>query len=191
MERFKKGDTKAFEELLRRHRKPVFNFCFRMLGNRTAAEDALQEVFLRVVRGAKKWERTAKFRTWLYTIARNHCIDALRKAKFRKTASLDQPLGKEEDGGETLQDKLEDESAVSPDRGAAQGHLRDQLRLALAAIPEAQREVFILREMGGIPFKEIAVVVGVSENTVKSRMRYALERLRSFLQAQGIEPGTG
>ena len=89
---YKKGDAKAFEALLARHRKPVFNFCLRMLGHPPAAEDALQEVFLKVCKSAKDWERQAKFTTWLYTIARNHCIDAIRKARHRKTASLDQPL---------------------------------------------------------------------------------------------------
>lgn len=185
MRRFKRGDAKAFELLLRKHKKPVYNFCLRMLGDRTGAEDAMQEVFLRVLRSAQDWEKQAKFTTWLYTIARNHCVDLLRRAKYRQTASLDQTLGNEE-GGSTLQDRVADEAALLPDRGAESVRLRAVLGAALAALPEEQREVFVMREYAGMPFKEIAEVVGVPENTVKSRMRYALEHLRRSLEKAGV-----
>jgi RNA polymerase sigma-70 factor (ECF subfamily) len=185
---FKKGEAKAFEQLLARHKKPVFNFCLRMLADRSAAEDALQEVFLKVVKSAKSWERQAKFTTWLYTIARNHCIDALRKASYRKTASLDQTLNGSEDDGATLGDRVRDEEGISPDRGAESERLRPKLEKALASLPEEQREVFVMREYAGMPFKDIASVVGGPENTVKSRMRYALEHLRTHLKKQGIRP---
>jgi RNA polymerase sigma-70 factor (ECF subfamily) len=188
MARYKKGDARAFEALLARHRTGVFNFCLRMLGERTSAEDAMQEVFLRLVRGAKDWERQAKFTTWLYTIARNHCIDALRKASYRKTASLDQPLkGEEGQDGASLGERVADEESIAPDRGAESGRLRVVLARAVASLPAEQREVFVMREHAGMPFKEIADVVGVPENTVKSRMRYALEHLRTFLAKAGIE----
>ena len=188
MTAFKKGDVKAFELLLARHKKPVFNFCLRMVADRSAAEDALQEVFIKVVKSAKSWERQAKFTTWLYTIARNHCIDALRKASYRKTASLDQSLNGSEDDGATLGDRVRDEEGISPDRGAESERLRPKLEKALASLPEEQREVFVMREYAGMPFKDIASVVGVPENTVKSRMRYALEHLRAHLKKQGIRP---
>lgn len=186
---FKQGDARAFEKLLVRHKKPVFNFCFRMLGDRAAAEDAMQEVFLKVVKSAKAWERQAKFTTWLYTIARNHCIDALRKASYRKTASLDQTLNEGEDSGGTLGDRVADEEGISPDRGAESSRLRAKLAEAIASLSEEQREVFVMREYAGMPFKDIASVVGVPENTVKSRMRYALDHLRTHLQKHGV-PGT-
>lgn len=185
MRRFKRGDVKAFEVLLKKHKKPVYNFCLRMLGDRTGAEDAMQEVFLRVVRSAQDWEKQAKFTTWLYTIARNHCVDLLRRASYRQTASLDQTLGSEE-GGQTLQDRVADEAAMPPDRGAESARLRGALDAALRALPEEQREVFVMREHAGMPFKDIAEVVGVPENTVKSRMRYALEHLRKSLEKLGV-----
>lgn len=188
MAAFKKGDGKAFEKLLARHKKPVFNFCLRMMGDRTAAEDATQEVFMKVVKGAARWEKQAKFTTWLFTIARNHCIDALRKASYRKTASLDQPLKEDENDGATLGDRVSDRDAVDPSRGAESRRLRQRLAEAIAALSDEQREVFVMREYAGMPFKEIAQVVGVPENTVKSRMRYALEHLRGTLAKQGIRP---
>lgn len=183
---FKEGDARAFERLLLRHKKPVFNFCLRMLGDRPAAEDATQEIFLRVVRSARDWERTAKVTTWLYTIARNHCIDALRKASYRKTTSLDQTLGEGEEGGMSLGDRLSDDHSVTPDRGAESARLRGKLEAALRTLSDDQREVFVMREYAGMPFKDIAAVMGVPENTVKSRMRYALEHLRSHLARMGV-----
>jgi len=186
MRAFQKGDISGFESLLKRHRSGVFTFCLKMLGDKSAAEDAMQEVFLRVVKGAENWKRQAKVRTWVYTIARNHCIDALRKAKHRKTASLDQPLSEEGTGGASLGDQIADENAVAPDRGAGQPRLRAALVKAIGSLSEEQREVFVMREYGGMPFKEIASVVGVSENTVKSRMRYALEHMRNQLTKAGL-----
>ena len=92
MEAYQRGDTRAFEVLLARHQRPVFNFFVRQVGNRALAEDLLQDVFLRVIKGARNYKREAKFTTWLYTIARNLCVDNARRAKHRKAASLDQPV---------------------------------------------------------------------------------------------------
>lgn len=186
MAAFKGGDARAFERLLQRHKKGVYGFCLRMLGERTAAEDAMQEVFLRVVRSARDWERQARVTTWLYTIARNHCIDALRKASYRKTASLDQSLKEGEEEGPTLADRVADEDGLAPDRGAESARMQPKLVAAVASLSPEQREVFVMREHAGMPFKEIAEVVGVPENTVKSRMRYALEHLRAYLVQHGV-----
>ena len=190
MTAFKRGDAKSFELLLRRYRQPMYNFCLRMLGHPSAAEDAMQEVFLKVVRSASRWEKQAMVSTWMYTIARNHCIDALRKASYRKTASLDQSFNEEQDAGPTLGDRVADEASLGPDRGAASIRLRTVLAEAIASLSAEQREVFVMREYAGMPFKEIAKVVGVPENTVKSRMRYALEHLREGLRNRGVSPET-
>lgn len=186
MNRFKAGDARAFEALLARHRRGVFNFCLKMLGNRTAAEDALQEVFLRVVKSAKDWQRQAKLTTWIYTIARNHCVDAIRRAGYRKTASLDHAFNDQQEDATPLGDRVADQEGIPPDRGAESARTRRILAVALADLPAEQREVFVMREHAGMPFKEIAAVVGVPENTAKSRMRYALEHLRARLIEAGV-----
>lgn len=184
---FKGGDARAFEALVRRHRTPVFNFILRYTGNRSRAEDVLQETWLKVVRSAREYEPKAKFTTWLYTIARNLCVDSARKESYRQTASLEAPaMGAEGAEGRPLGEGLPDAGA-SPERGAHNAHVRPLLERALAGLPEEQREVFILREYSGIPFKDIAEVTGVSENTVKSRMRYALEGLRRKLAELGVD----
>src|SRR6185503_16637268 len=109
MLRYQKGDVRAFELLLSRHRRPVFNFVLRYVGEPAHAEDLMQEVFLRVIKGADGYQRQAKFTTWLYTIARNLCVDASRRGKHRRAQSLDAPINREEGAdGQTLLDVVAD-----------------------------------------------------------------------------------
>jgi RNA polymerase sigma-70 factor (ECF subfamily) len=180
MLRYRDGDVRAFELLVTRHRKALFNFILRFVRDTAQAEDVTQETFLRLVKGADAYERQAKFTTWLYTIARNLCVDASRRGKHRKAASLDAPLGDDENAGSLL-DLLPDGSA-GVDRQAQSRELGLRLRQAIEALPDEQREIFLLREVADLQFNEIANVVGCPENTVKSRMRYALEKLREALE---------
>jgi len=180
MAAYQQGDTRAFEMLLKRHRRPVFNFLYRQVGDGNLAEDLLQDVFLRVIRSAARYSPRAKFTTWLYTIARNLCVDNARRAKHRRHASLDATLGKDPDGKQTLLDKVP-HGGPAVDRQAMGGELRQHLQEAIASLGDDQREVFLMREQLNLPFKEIAEIIGCPENTVKSRMRYALEHLRRCL----------
>jgi RNA polymerase sigma-70 factor (ECF subfamily) len=177
MLRFQGGDVRAFEELVRRHRTPVFSFLLRLVRERGRAEDLCQETLLRVVRAAEGWEPRAPFRTWLYAVARNLAFDEARRQAFRRTEPLDDPARAAEASDDP-----------PPDRAAEAALLRPKLEAALAALPDEQREVFLLREHAGLRFHEIAEVTGVPENTVKSRMRYALEGLRERLEALGVAP---
>jgi RNA polymerase sigma-70 factor (ECF subfamily) len=176
---YRDGDVRAFEVLVTRHRKPIYNFIFRFVRDAAQAEDVMQETFLRVIKGAEAYERQAKFTTWLYTIARNLCVDASRRGKHRKAASLDAPVGDED--GAALIDMVSD-GKEGADRAAIDRELRVRMQKAIAALPDEQREIFLLREMADLQFNEIAKVVGCPENTVKSRMRYALEKLREALE---------
>ncbi len=183
---FRGGDPRAFEVLVLRHRVPVYNFILRLAGSPARAEDLLQETWLKVVRGAGDWQPKARFTTWVYTIARNLCVDSARKESYRKADSLDAPQGADGEG-RTLGEALADEGGQSPDRNAHNHRVRPLIERALQSLPAEQREVFLLREYSGIPFKEIAEVTGVPEPTVKSRMRYALEGLRRKLQELGVD----
>jgi RNA polymerase sigma-70 factor (ECF subfamily) len=178
MQRFQQGDSGAFRLLLERHRGGVYNFVLRHVGDQSAAEDLMQDAFLRVVQGAHRYKLESKFTTWLYTIARNLCVDRARKMRFRRHKSLDQPTGSGDDP--PLGDRVADTRAAT-DREAIGSELQGQLARAIESLRDEQREVFLMREYANLPFKEIAEVVGVPENTVKSRMRYALEHLRSLL----------
>jgi RNA polymerase sigma-70 factor (ECF subfamily) len=173
---YQQGEVRAFEILLGRHRKSVYNFILRFVGDKETAEDLLQETFMRVIKGADAYKRQAKFTTWLYTIARNLCVDQTRRRKHRRHASLDAPMDSSEDAG-SLMDVIAS-NEIASDRKSVNKELFATMQRAIAALSEEQREVFLMREFLDLPFKQIAEVVGVPENTVKSRMRYALEKLR-------------
>ncbi|HNN93464.1 RNA polymerase sigma factor [Haliangium sp. UPWRP_2] len=178
MLRFRSGDVRAFEILLQRHRQSIYEFVLRSVGtyNTAQAEDLTQETFLRVVKQAGSYEPRSKFTTWLFTLARNLCIDASRRRKHRKAQSLDAP----DEEGHSLLDRTSD-GGMPVDRQAVSTELRARMERAIEELPEDQREVFLMRESADLSFKEIADVIGISENTVKSRMRYALEKLRASL----------
>jgi RNA polymerase sigma-70 factor (ECF subfamily) len=180
MLRFQRGDARAFEALVRRHRTPVFSFLVRLTADRARAEDLCQEVFLKVVKASRTWEERALFRTWVYAIARNLAVDEARRAAFRRAEPLDAP-GPEGAAAHAAENP-------APDAAADAALLRPKLEAALAALPPEQREVFLLREYAGLRFAEIAEVTRTPENTVKSRMRYALEGLREKLAALGVGP---
>lgn len=177
MSRYRDGDHRSFEVLLQRHQRPIYTFVLRFVGNAAVAEELTQEAFLRVVKNAASYEKQAKFTTWLYTMARNLCVDALRRQKHRKAQSLDAPSSEE---GDSLLERTAD-GALPVDRRVMGRELGGRLQKAIAALPEDQREIFLMREAANLQFKEIAAIVGVPENTVKSRMRYALEKLREAL----------
>ncbi len=183
MAAYQQGDSGAFAELVARHEQRLWNFVRRFVSERAAAEDVLQDVFLRVIRSASEWRPGAKFSTWLFTIARNLCTDHARRAAVRGAVSLDGASGGAADGSgaRPLADRL-----PAPGR-SAEGDVFDReiatrIDRAVAELPVEQREVFLMREVMDMPFADIARAVGASEPTVKSRMRYALERLRAALE---------
>ena len=179
MIRYQRGDRTAFIALVQRHQTPLYNFAFRQLRVQSAAEDVVQEAFIRVVQNAADFKHEARFTTWVYTITRNLCIDQMRKRALRKHASLDDARGADSDGptlGELTADKR-----ANVEREATGDELKERIARAVDELPDDQREVFLMREVSNLPFKEIADITGVPENTVKSRMRYALERLQAAL----------
>jgi RNA polymerase sigma-70 factor (ECF subfamily) len=184
MAAFKEGDASAFSALVLRYEKPLWNFLRRYVHDRAIAEDLVQEVLLRVLRNAAEWKPAAKFSTWLYTIARNLCIDYSRRMVHRTASSLDGAATRA-DGDRVGAAPARIERVVGPDPGgeaAAVGkETAIRIEAAIASLPDEQREVFLMREVMDMPFAEIAEVTGVALPTVKSRMRYALERLRQTL----------
>ncbi len=179
MLRFRQGDKQAFGELVRRHQTAIYNFALRHVRTSPVAEEIVQESFVRVVTGSSEFKHEARFTTWLYTITRNLCVDELRKRVHRRHPSLDESRGTDGEGP-TLGDVTGDPRA-DIERTVASTELKSRLEIAVGSLPDDQREVFLLREVSNLQFKEIATITGVSENTVKSRMRYALERLQGHL----------
>jgi len=187
MVRYVRNEVEAFEVLFSRYRQPLFSFLYRYLGRPDKAEDVFQEVFFEVVRARKSFRPEAKFSYWLFRIARNRAVDRLRRNGFREMESLDAPTDLQEPDSSTRLNQLSGESpdpeALAQDRETAAA-----LQDALADLPPEQCEVFWLKEMSGLTLSEIAALTGVSENTVKSRLRYALSKLRSALSLKGLQP---
>ena len=177
---FAGGDGEAFERLFRRHGGGLLTYLAHLTGERAAAEDLLQEIFLRVVRRAGEYRPEGRFRAWLHTIAHHALTDQLRRAALRPVTS---------DAMETNDDGNEHEptTLASGDDPLLRVHARElgaRIEAALARLPEAQREVFLLRERAGLELSEIARVTDANLATVKSRLRYALAALRQILCAE-------
>jgi RNA polymerase sigma-70 factor, ECF subfamily len=167
------GDAGAFEALYRRHRGPLYRFLLRQLGDTATAEELFQDVWMRVIDSRGRYQARAKFTSWVYAIAHNRLMDFYRasgRAKF---------LAQEES-----EELLEDLPAQDPppemfiDRKRA----AERLLAALAELPEAQREAFLLQQEGDLSVEEIGAATGVSRETAKSRLRYALAKLRASLE---------
>ena len=180
LRRFRDGEQAALAVIVERYRRPLFNFILRSVGDRDRSEELLQDVFVRVVEKSGDFKGDSKLSTWLYTIARNLCIDLSRKMVFRRHKSLDATTGGDGADGPTLGERVP-ASTHFADRETIGKQLGVKLAAAVEALPDDQREVFLMREVQQMAFKEIADVVGAPENTVKSRMRYALLRLQEAL----------
>ena len=178
LEDYRAGNRAALAVLFERYRIALYAYISRMTEGRGDADEIFQETWFRAIRHVDGF-RAGHFRAWLYRICHNLMIDRGREGK--KWSSLSQPLEGTE--GETAQDRL---PAAGPDPAAlAAGHdLGRVIDTLLAGLPEAQREVFLLRTKGDLPFREIARLQGVSINTALARMQYAVEKLRTGLQSE-------
>ena len=177
MLRYRAGDTLAFERLYSRHRAPLFRFLLRQCNDRDLSGDLFQEVWARIIKARLDYEPGALFTTYMYQIARNLLIDEWRRRGRR-------PGDQAGDG----EDPDEQPTQGGAEDGAIGLEAADALRRSLAALPDEQREAFLLREEGGLSLAEIAAVTGVAEETAKSRLRYAVSKLRRSLVEQGAWP---
>ena len=163
---YRDGDAAAFERLYARHKGPLYRFVLRSLPDRALAEELYQEAWIRVIEARGRYQVEARFKTWLYTIAHNLLVDHWRKRGLSLVA-------------------LEEEDAVGEALDPArQAEARDDLRrllAALQALPPAQREAFLLHEEAGMSVAEIAAATGSNEEAAKSRLRYAMSKLKQAI----------
>lgn len=179
---FQQGKREAFEKLVMRHQVGIFNFFYRLLGNRELAEDQTQEVFLRLYTHADSYVNSAKFTTYMYRIAKNSWIDHIRRQKRRGRM---QSLDKETENGVNLYDRLSAQTD-EPHKRLEQEDRRVMIDEALENLPEEQRLVFVLSEVQGMKYSEISETLDIPVGTVKSRMHVAVNRLKEFLTRRGI-----
>ncbi len=172
------GEGDAFTTLVERHQDRLVNLCFRWLGEREAARDAAQEVFLKVFRHAGRAEPRGQLSTWLYRIAINHCRNQVRRRKIARFFSF-QGLGEARDGGEEGAGTAFDPVDGAPDAEAAllARERWRRTRERLERLPENQRVVVVLAKFEGLSGRRIAEILGITEGAVESRLVRAMRRL--------------
>jgi len=175
MLRYGGGDAGAFEALYRRHRGPLYRFLLRQVGNTATAEELFQDVWMRVIDSRRRYQARAPFSSWLYAVAHNRLMDFYRasgKARF---------LAQEE--SEAALDALPADDPPAEIR-LERKRAAERLLAALAELPEVQREAFLLQQEGDLSVEEIGAVTGVNRETAKSRLRYAVAKLRANLSRE-------
>jgi len=173
-------DTAAFSEIMKRYQLPLFNFIYRTISDYGEAEDLTQEVFLRVYRSAKRYKPVTKFTTYLFKIARNLCLNRLRKRKRFWLFSLD-----EEEGGTEIQA----EDSTRPDVIHEKKEVADIIAEALSTLSEDQRMAVVLQRFHNLSYKEIAEVMGCSVSAVESLLFRAKQNLKKKLSASFFKKG--
>ena len=165
VERLQRGEEPAFDELMTRYKRPVVNFCYRLLSDAGEADDVAQDVFVRVYQRLGDYRPSGKFTTWLFALAHNACVDRLRYRQRHPTEPL--------------------ESAPEPatvSRETETREIGDQIAAAVAELPEDQRTVIVLAEYHGMSYAEIAGIMRCSQKSVESRLYRAKQTLRLHLR---------
>lgn len=168
------GDKRGFATLYEKYKNRVFGFLLRMTGDREIAEDLLQETFFAALRNAGQFDRSRNFLSWLFGIAHKRTIDYFRHVKVENDH--------QHDAESSIGSKID-----NPDREMFNKDITKVVHEAIAELDPLQKEVFLLREMAGVPFKEISVIMNCPINTALGRMRLALKNIRKELKKRGID----
>jgi len=181
MLRVKRGDRAAFEELVNKFKQPVMNLVYRTLPDATEAEDLAQQVFVQVFKSAHRYEAAAKFSTWLFTIARNLCLNEIRRRSRHPAESMDAP-GPSSDHEEPPMRQIEDTRNFTPPDALLQSELTAKIEEALAELPEKQRTAILLCRENELSYEDISAVVGCSLSATKSLIHRGRETLKQKLK---------
>lgn len=179
MLRVKQGDTEAFTALVEKYKQPVMNLAYRTLRDATEAEDLAQNVFVQAWKSASRYEPTAKFSTWIFTIARNLCLNEIRRRTRHPAESLDQTR---DDNPELPLFQVEDRRLASTPDQLLRGELESKVDQAIAALPENQRMALALCHEDELSYEQIAEVLDCSLSATKSLIHRARETLKQKLK---------
>jgi len=188
MRLFQEGDEEAFRELVRRYKDPVTSFAWRMLNDRDKAVDVAQETFINVFTHADGYRPLASFSGWLYRIAYNLAINEIRRQKRQTAMSLDAGIGPDGRDRPTLQIRDDSDSAEEAMLGAER---RELVRRSVASLPPKYRGAIVMKDMEGLTFEEIAIILDCPESTVKSRVMRARRMLRDRLEPHVVRGPAG
>jgi len=173
------GDAGAFDALYARHRGGLYRYVLRHVRERGVADELYQDVWMNVVRVRESYAPTAKFATWLYTLAHNRIVDHWRASGRARLVSVDDDR---DDAPAAAIESLPGARTEEPEIRAASSEVGERIAAALSALPGEQRDAFLLQYEGGLSLAEIAAITGAGEETVKSRLRYASAKLRAALK---------
>jgi RNA polymerase sigma-70 factor, ECF subfamily len=179
MLRVKQGDSQAFAALVDKYKQPVMNVVYRMLRDATEAEDLAQVVFVQIYRSAHRYQVSAKFSTWLFTITRNLCLNEIRRRSRHRADSMEAPHPEHED---QPWQQFEDKNAPSPPEGVLRGELEQKIEEAVADLPDNQRLAILLCRQEDMSYEEIAQVLGCSLAATKSLIHRGRETLKQKLK---------
>lgn len=180
MRRVQRGDREAFAELVESYKQPIYNFILRTVRDAAEAEDLAQNTFVQVWKSAKRYRTSARFSTWLYTIARNLSLNEIRRRTRHRAQSLDAP---HPDYEEQPLHQVEDVSALVPQDALVRAELFNKVEEAIQDLPENQRTALLLCREEDVTYEEIAEILGVSISATKSIIHRAREVLRVRLKA--------
>ena len=169
---FKAGNQDAFTQIVEAYQRPVYNLCYRLLGNPEEAEDAAQETFLRAYRNFNKYDEDRKFSTWMLSIASHYCIDQLRKRRYTVVSMDDMPFVQIED------------KAPGPERQAVDGERQQQVQTLLGSLNPTDRAAVVMRYWYELSYEEIAETLNLTNSAVKSRLHRARQILAGAWEQQ-------
>jgi RNA polymerase sigma-70 factor (ECF subfamily) len=179
MLRVKRGDRAAFAVLVEKYKQPLFNFICRTLRDETESEDLAQNVFLQVYKSRQRYQATAKFSTWLFTIARNLCLNEIRRRSRHPAESIEESHTDNED---RPQRQYEDKKNFLPGENVLHGELANKIEEAIADLPEMQRTAILLCRQDELSYEEIAEILGTSLSATKSLIHRGRETLKEKLK---------
>jgi RNA polymerase sigma-70 factor (ECF subfamily) len=169
MLRYKEGDIAAFETLYRRHNDALYRYLLRLCRHQATTEDLFQDVWGKIIKARANYRATAKFTTFMYRVAHNCFIDHVRRNKRHSNNT-------------ELEDERYADTSEQPDTMAERSLAKERLAIALNELPEEQRDAFLLHEEAGLNIDQIASVTGSNRETAKSRLRYAVNKLRAAIE---------
>lgn len=177
------GDANAFEELVLKYEKTVYNLALRMVGDRDDASDMTQEAFIKAYGSLSSFRGDSKFSVWIYRIATNVCLDFLRSKSRKQQVSLTVSDDDDEDAQLDIPDPKAD-----PEQQLIKKISMQSVEEGLKTLPDKQRQILVMRELGGMSYAEIGKALSLEEGTVKSRIFRARKRLCTFLLDSGNIP---
>lgn len=174
VERAKRGDVEAFEQLISQHQKTVYNIAYRLTGNHEDASDVAQEAFIRAYSSLAEFRGDSSFATWLYRIVNNACLDELRKRKRQRVTYIDESVTM--DDGE-MSRQLAD-TADGPEQALERVEIQRAVQDSIKSLDDEYRVVLVMRDIQGYSYNEIADALGINLGTVKSRLNRARHALK-------------